>query len=227
VARASSTLLLAPPAGEAASLADQAFYAIRTMILSLELAPGSVISERDLVERLEIGRTPIREALRRLAQEKLVEVYPRRGMFVTTVDVRDLARLCEVRAVLEPEGARLAAERATEPEIDGLYELLNELGSSKPRSDRELIELDARIHSAIYRCTHNHFLEATLEEYYALALRIWMLALERTGELQAAVSEHHPLLETIVLGNGEKSAKIMRGHVQHFEVAMRRVLVAL
>src|SRR5918912_44606 len=59
-----------------------------------------------------IGRTPTREALRRLAQEKLVEVYPRRGMFVTGVDVRELARLSEVRLVLEPEAARLAAERA-------------------------------------------------------------------------------------------------------------------
>lgn len=227
MARASSALLLAPPAGEAASLADRAFYAIRTLILSLELAPGSVINERELVERLAIGRTPIREALRRLAQEKLVEVYPRRGMFVTTVDVRDLARLCEVRAVLEPEAARLAAERATEPEIDELYELLNELGTSRPRSDRTLIELDARIHSAIYRCTHNHFLEATLEEYYALALRIWMLALEQTGELQSAVSQHRPLLDFIVLGKAEQAAKAMRGHVEQFEVAMRRVLVAL
>ena len=227
MARAGSTLLLAPPAGAAASLADQAFYEIRTMILSLELAPGSVISERDLVERLEIGRTPIREALRRLAQEKLVEVYARRGMFVTTVDVRDLARLCEVRAVLEPEAAWLAAERATETEIDGLYELINQIHSGRPRSDRTLIELDAQIHSAIYRCTHNHFLEATLEEYYALALRIWMLALEQTGELQAAVSEHMPLLELIALGKAEKAAKVMRDHIEHFEAAMHRVLVAL
>ena len=212
MARASSALLLAPADGAVASLADQAFYEIRTMILSLELAPGSVISERDLVERLEIGRTPIREALRRLAQEKLVEVYPRRGMFVTTVDVRDLARLCEVRAVLEPEAAWLAAERATEAEIDGLYELINQIYSSKPRSHRTLIELDAQIHSAIYRCTHNHFLEATLEE---------------TGELQAAVHEHLPLLELIALGKAEKAAKVMRDHVEHFEAAMHRVLVAL
>ena len=89
--------LLAPPDGEGVSLADQAYYAIRELIVSLELAPGSAISERDLTERLEIGRTPIREALRQLSQERLVAVYPRRGMFVTTVDVRDLARLCEVR----------------------------------------------------------------------------------------------------------------------------------
>ena len=63
------------------------------LIVSLELPPGAVIDERELMERLGIGRTPVREALRRLAQERLVEVFPRRGMFVTGVDVRDLARL--------------------------------------------------------------------------------------------------------------------------------------
>jgi DNA-binding GntR family transcriptional regulator len=226
VARAAIARPLLPPSGEAVSLADQAFYAIRELIVTLELAPGAVVNERELTERLAIGRTPVREALRRLAQEKLVEVYPRRGIFVTTVDVRDLARLCEVRAVLEPEAARLAAERATQPDLDALSELLGELGALKVRDDKALIDLDQRIHRTVYRCTHNHFLEATLEEYYALALRIWMLALEETGELQAAVLEHRALLEAVASGKGEIAAQIMRDHVEHFEAAMRGVLLA-
>src|SRR6184192_466143 len=105
------------------------------MIVSVELRPGAVIDERGLMERLGIGRTPIREALRRLAQEKLVEVFPRRGMFVTRVDVRDLARLCEVRALLEPEAARLAAERATYDDLDEIRALLGELESPRRRAD--------------------------------------------------------------------------------------------
>jgi GntR family transcriptional regulator, rspAB operon transcriptional repressor len=226
VARALTARPSSPPSGEAVSLADQAFLAIRELIVTLELPPGAVVNERALTEQLAIGRTPVREALRRLAQEKLVEVYPRRGIFVTTIDVRDLARLCEVRAVLEPEAARLAAERATQLDLDDLGALLNELGSHKGRDDRALIALDQRIHRTIYRCTHNHFLEATLDEYYALALRIWMLALEETGELQAAVLEHRNLLEAVALGKGEVAAQIMRDHVQHFEAAMRRVLLA-
>ncbi len=215
-----------PPSGATVSLSDQAFYAIRELIVTLELAPGAVVNERELTEQLGIGRTPVREALRRLAQEKLVEVYPRRGIFVTAIDVRDLARLCEVRAVLEPEAARLAAERATQLDLDGLSELLNALGTPQGRDDKALIALDQRIHRTIYRCTHNHFLEATLEEYYALALRIWMLALEETGELQAAVLEHRALLEAVAFGKGEVAAQIMRDHVEHFETAMRRVLLA-
>ena len=103
-----------PEAADATSLSDQAYYRIRELIVTLELAPGSLVSERDLMLRLELGRTPVREALRALARERLIEVYPRRGMFVSSVDVRDLAGLSEVRLTLEPRAARLAAERATD-----------------------------------------------------------------------------------------------------------------
>jgi DNA-binding GntR family transcriptional regulator len=205
------------------SLADKAYHEIRGLIVSLELAPGAVIDERDLIERLGIGRTPVREALRRLAHERLVEVYPRRGMFVTGIDVRQLTRLSEVRAVLEPEAARLAAERATDDDrarLDGLLGDLDAGGS-------ELMQLDERIHRAVYRAAHNDLLEATLEQYYALALRIWMLALERTQDLEEAVEAHRDLLEAIRDGDGERAAQTMRDHVENFEQAMHRVLLTV
>jgi DNA-binding GntR family transcriptional regulator len=91
VAEAKGVLGVLRPSGSAASLAERAYHEIRDMIVSLELRPGAVIDERSLMERLGIGRTPTREGLRRLAQEGLVEVYPRRGMFVTSVEIRDLA----------------------------------------------------------------------------------------------------------------------------------------
>jgi DNA-binding GntR family transcriptional regulator len=205
------------------SLADKAYQQIRELIVSLELAPGAVIDERDLMERLGIGRTPVREALRRLALERLVEVYPRRGMFVTNVDVRQLARLSEVRAVLEPEAARLAAERATAVDRAGLDELLAELDAG----ESELMELDERIHRAVYRAAHNDLLEATLEQYYALALRIWMLALERRQDLEEAVEAHRDIVEAIRDGDGERAANVMRDHVENFEQAMHRVLLTV
>ena len=225
MARAGSARLLAPPPGEPSSLADQAYYALRELIVSLELPPGSAITEPELTVRLAIGRTPVREALRRLALERLVEVYPRRGMFVTTVDVRDLVRLCEVRAVLEPEAARLAAERATRADLDEINGLLEELADPRRREDRALIELDERIHRAIYRCSHNQLLEETLEWYYTHALRIWMLALDRTPDLEGAVLEHHALLDAIARGKGERAAELMHEHVEHFEETMRDVLL--
>jgi len=205
------------------SLADKAYHEIRGLIVSLELAPGAVIDERELIERLEIGRTPVREALRRLAHERLVEVYPRRGMFVTGVDVRELARLSEVRELLEPEAARLAAERATDVDRAELGALLVELDAGRS----ELIDLDERIHRAVYRAAHNDLLEATLEQYYVLALRIWSIALDRAHELEEAVAEHRALLEAIQAGDGDRAADTMRAHVQNFEQAMHRVLLTV
>jgi len=210
------------------SLADKAYHAIRGLIVSLELAPGAVIDERALIERLGIGRTPVREALRRLAQERLVEVYPRRGMFVTGVDVRELARLSEVRVVLEPEAARLAAERATEADRVELTALIDELDAG----GNELMGLDERIHRAVYRAAHNDLLEATLEQYYVLATRIWSIALghayeARAHEIEEAVEAHRTLLEAINDGDGERAAETMRAHVQDFEQAMHRVLLTV
>ena len=205
------------------SLADKAYQEIRRLIVSLELAPGALIDERELIERLQIGRTPVREALRRLAHERLVEVYPRRGMFVTGVDVRELARLSEVREVLEPEAARLAAERATEVDRAELGALLLELDVG----GGELIDLDERIHRAVYRAAHNDLLEATLEQYYVLALRIWSIALDRAHELEEAVEEHRALPEAIQAGDGDRAADTMRAHVQNFEQAMHRVLLTV
>jgi DNA-binding GntR family transcriptional regulator len=217
--------ILSPRAEEAASFADRAYYAIRELIVTLELPPGAVVREPELTERLGIGRTPVREALRRLAQERLVEVFPRRGMFVTKVDVRDLARLCEVRVALEPEAARLAAERATQADLAELRAVLAELDTRRRRDARALIDLDERIHRSIYHASHNPFLSETLEKYYAHALRIWMVALART-DIGGAVGGHHAVLEAVVRGDAVRAARLMREHVESFEEAVRDVLLA-
>jgi DNA-binding GntR family transcriptional regulator len=202
--------------------ADRAYLAIRGLIVSLELPPGAVIDERELMQRLGLGRTPVREALRQLAQEQLVEVFPRRGMFVTGVDVRDLARISEVRGALEPEAARLAAERATDQERDELADL-----SGQIKRGADLMRLDERIHRAIYAAAHNHLMEKTLGEYYLLALRIWMIALDRDEALEDAVEAHRDLIQAIVVGNGDRAASLMQDHVENFETAMRKVLVSV
>jgi DNA-binding GntR family transcriptional regulator len=202
--------------------ADRAYLAIRGLIVSLELPPGAVIDERELMQRLGLGRTPVREALRRLAQEQLVEVFPRRGMFVTNVDVRDLARISEVRLALEPEAARLAADRATDEERDELAAL-----GDRIKRGADLMGLDEQIHRAIYAAAHNDLLEKTLGEYYVLALRIWAIALDRAEDLEDAVEAHRDLIQAIVVGNGERAAATMRAHVEDFEQAMRKVLVSV
>jgi DNA-binding GntR family transcriptional regulator len=213
-----------PEAADARSLSDQAYYRIRELIVALELPPGSPISERELMGQLGLGRTPVREALRALARERLVEVYPRRGMFVSGVEVADLAGLSEVRTALESHAARLAAERATAADRAETEALLDELEGTIEQDERALIDLDQRIHRHVYRCTHNAFLEATLNEYYVLTLRIWFLALDRVVRLEDAVQEHRELLMAIRERDPAMAESAMRRHVTGFEQAIRRVL---
>lgn len=217
--------VLPPERGAGRSLSNEAYLRIRDLIVSLELSPGSIVSERELMERLGLGRTPVREALRTLAQEKLVDVYPRRGIFVSSVNARDLASLSEVRVELETFAARLAAERATDAERQAISALLDELERAAGEHDeRRLIELDQRIHRQIYSCTHNAFLEETLNEYYVLTLRIWFLALDRVARLDEAVREHRELMAAIRDGDPDRAEAAMRSHVLGFEQAIRQVL---
>src|SRR3954453_11784291 len=100
----------------AESLTEKAYRLIEELIVTLQIAPGTVVSEASLSERLAIGRTPIREALQRLARERLVVVLPRRGIMVSEINVRTQLRLLEVRRELERLIARSAARRATDEE---------------------------------------------------------------------------------------------------------------
>jgi DNA-binding GntR family transcriptional regulator len=215
--------LLQPEADEARSLSDRAYYRIRELIVSLELPPGSLVEERALMASLDIGRTPVREALRQLARENLVEVHPRRGMFVSSVEVGDLAALSEVRARLESFAAGLAAARRTAEDLVETEQLLVEL-ERPPAEGRALIDLDQRLHRHVYRCAHNPFLETTLDGYYVLTLRIWFMALDRVARLDDAVHEHRALLEAIRDGDATAAADAMRRHIVGFEQAIRAVL---
>ena len=195
------------------------------MIIRLELKPGSLIIESELMLKLKFGRTPIREALRALANEKLVEVYPRRGMFVASVDVKNLSAISEVRAVLEIKAAELAAERSTPSDHEVTRKLIAEIKAIKGQPDMaKLIDLDQRIHLHIYECTHNEFLASTLENYYSHALRIWFLALDRVAGLADAIIEHRVLLEAISENDSKAAAKAMREHVEGFETSIRKSL---
>ena len=210
---------------ESSSLSEAAYSRIRSMIITLELEPGSLISESALMSTLKMGRTPIREALRSLANEKLVEVYPRRGMFVSRVDVANLSQLSETRAVLEIKAAELAATRSTPVDQEITKALIKEINAIKGDLDMPtLIGLDQRIHHHIYQCTHNEFLASALDNYYAHALRIWFLALDRVEHLADAIIEHRALLEAIASNDPKAASKAMKEHVEGFESEIRKSL---
>jgi GntR family transcriptional regulator, rspAB operon transcriptional repressor len=146
-------------------------------------------------------------------------------MFVAGVDARDLASLSEARAVLEPAAARLAARRLTESDkaiLDQLLAELDALGSTP--DERDLINLDRRLHRFVYATARNPFLESTLDEQYTHALRIWFMALDRLPHLDDAVKEHRDILEAIRRGDADQAAITMAAHIDGFETSIRKAL---
>src|SRR5438309_3630969 len=207
------------------SQSEEAYQRILERIVRLEMAPGSVVSEARLREELGIGRTPTRAALQRPARENLVRSIPHRGTFVTDVNITYLARITEVRVVLEAHAARLAAEQLTTADREALQELLDLLLHGYVTDQRRLMQLDQQIDRLIYRSAHNPFLESTLERYFNLSLRLWYLVLDREVGLREAVDEHADLLQAILAGDGDRADDIMRRHVTGFEREIRKVLV--
>jgi DNA-binding GntR family transcriptional regulator len=205
------------------SLADRAYREIRDRLVMLEIRPGSPINEDQLGASLSMGRTPVREALKRLAHERLVVAYPRRGTFATDVNITDLAHISEVRQHLEPIAAASAARRATAEERGALGDLAARLGSEtmSQLDPAALMRVDLQAHRALYAATHNPFLEDTLTTYDNLASRIWCLFMHRLPGMAGHVSEHGPLLEAVVAGDADGAAELASNHVVHFEQEVR------
>ncbi|MEP4649824.1 MAG: GntR family transcriptional regulator, partial [Ilumatobacter sp.] len=171
------------------SLAERAYDEIRRMIIRLDLAPGDVVREAELQAVLDMSRTPIREALQRLARDHFVSVIPRRGMFVAAIQIDELAMLYETRAIMEPYAARLATRRGTQRDWDEMADVLAE--TARPGTlPGELLELDRRCHEIIWRASGNRFLTDTLDALYAQSDRLWHMYLADVHDMGHAVDEH-------------------------------------
>ena len=201
------------------SLSEQAHTRLRAMIVRLDLAPGDVLREEILQETLGIGRTPIREALQRLAREHFVTVIPRRGMFVAALDVSELSMLFETRTVLEPYAARLAATRGTAAHW---AEMATELKSTtKARTNETLMGIDRRCHELMWEAADNRFLLDTLDTLYAQSDRLWHLYLADVSDMRDAVDEHRAILDALTAGDGDRVAGLVEAHVRAFDRDIR------
>ena len=206
-------------------LADRAYADLRDRIVTLRIAPGAPIDEDVLGGELGIGRTPVREAIKRLALENLVTVFPRRGTFASDINITDLADISDVRMQLEGHAAYRAAQRITPALRAELDDLLAELDGSRGSDDtRALMALDTRVHRFVHRAAGNPYLEESLGRYFNLSLRIWYLVLDRLPHLLTRVHEHEDLLRAIAEGDAERARAIITEHIETFEREIRAVL---
>lgn len=206
------------------SLSQQAYENIKQEIVTLEMRPGSIIDEVSLQEDLGFGRTPIREALKRLSLEKLVVILPRRGMFVSEIGIRDLQQLFEMRLPLESLAARLAAERGREEHWQRMAIVLAELPTAAI-DNQALITIDGACHEIIYEAAQNDFLRDSLTTHYALSLRLWYYFLSSLGDMQEALFDHIQLMEALKARDADRASRLMERHIGTFQEEIQQVMI--
>jgi DNA-binding GntR family transcriptional regulator len=208
----------------AATGAERAYLDLRERIVTLRLPPGTVLREDELMAELGIGRTPLREAVKRLALEGFVAVQPRRGTYVTAVDAAEIVHITEVRAELEGYAAELAARRMGGAARLAAAALLEEVERLGREDDHEaLMRLDRRIHAFTWEAAGNPYLVDTLERYFSLSLRIWYVVLDRVPGLGHAVHDQIELLCALADRDAPRARNHMRDHVLAFQ---REILAA-
>jgi DNA-binding GntR family transcriptional regulator len=200
-----------------ATKSDFAYMRVRELILSGELEPGAVINQAVLARQIGISTTPLREALKRLKQQKLVELDAHRDARVTPLDAEEARDLLEMRRSLDPLAASLAADRRTKLDIAEMRSSLEGLDALPSNPTVQQLVAHRRFHAAIYRASHNALLVETLDGLWDTADRYRRhgLQVERSPEERALKAREHTLLfEAIVEGDGDTAADVMRTHVE-------------
>jgi DNA-binding GntR family transcriptional regulator len=201
-----------------------AYDRIREAIITLQLAPGTLVNEQELAENLRMGCAPVREGLKLLAHDELVVITPRHGLYVADINLSDLEQISEVRLTLEPLCAGFAARRATMDDLTVLETLRGEQAAISSGDNRRLLDVDHKFHQAIVRAAKNKYLARIMEHLFGLSQRLWYVALPQIDILPTAVSEHLTIVEAIKGQDADQARKIMHRHVKDFYDRVRRIL---
>ncbi|WP_219635536.1 GntR family transcriptional regulator [Nocardioides ungokensis] len=208
----------------AGSIQGRVISEMRRRIIAGEIEPGVNLSELALAEEFGVSRTPVREALKQLQTEGLIEIRPRVGTFVTSPSRREITELFEMKELLEGAAARLLAQRGRVPEIDQLEENLRQADRAVARDDRDRVaELVQEFHDLLIIGADNSKLEAhyrTLMNQLAYS-RLVATSLSQPGRPVQSDREHHHVLELIIAKDGDSAERVMREHVR----ASRRALL--
>ncbi len=181
------------------SLAEKAYQLLVRRITHLELRPGSVLAEKWVMAELEIGRTPVREALQRLSAEGLVSHMPNRGMLVTDISASNVQHIYEFRSVIDAFMARLAAPRASKSDIVELTELAKEMVQATDADNLDLfIQLDRQFYETMARASQNIYVEEAVPRIFNLHLRLWLFISNKVGDWRDTMGVHQEMTQSIV-----------------------------
>ena len=192
----------AAPNGSPLTLTEQAYAALEEMIVHGRLAPGALVTEAMLAQRLGIGRTPIREALQRLAREHLVSIQPRRSVTIAPIDVRSQLRMLELRRSLEALVALSAAKRADDAERARFAELADEFErSAKARDEVRFMRVDREFNELCLAAGRNEFAAASMRLIAPVARRFWIQYSPKAADVLLIARLHATLARAISSGS--------------------------
>ncbi|MBC7241969.1 MAG: GntR family transcriptional regulator [Anaerolineae bacterium] len=204
---------------------QKAYNLIKEKIITLQLKPGAPIDEDALCAEAGLTPTAVREALKWLAHDHLVDITPRHGIRVAEANPAELRELFEMRLPLETLCARMAAERATADDIVVMDALVREYERVKGAGNVDtLLDLDHRFHSALADAAHNRYMRETLERFFGLSERLWYLASPQIDWVLSALDRHAELVQAIKARDAERAAGLMHQHVLDFQALVERAL---
>lgn len=206
---------------------DEAYENLRVGIVTGRWAPGDILNEKDLMETLSIGRSPLREVLFRLQEENLIKPLPRLGYMVTALDISEVRELVELRRELEGFAGFLAAGRITAGQLEQLRAIIRdaENGTAERPSVSSISNIseyfDTRFHDLLYRAAGNQKLVKVLQDLHIVMLRIWFhVGLDAIGFSEQAAN-FHGVLEALERGDAERARAAMEAHVDYYAAAVK------
>jgi len=204
-------------------LTELAYQRIEQQIVTLKLAPGSAVSEAELSQALGIGRTPIREALQRLAREHLVSIVPHRGVLVSDVNVGEQLKVIELRRELERLVARLAALRASAEQRERLRVLAQEMLETAASGDESgFLALDNEFNKLVGNATRNQFLRSAINSIQALSRRFWFH--HRIGDMVYVARLHANIANAVADGSAKDATAASDALMDYFDAFTRSTL---
>jgi DNA-binding GntR family transcriptional regulator len=193
------------PGAEQSTLTDQAYKELEERIVTLRIAPGAVLSEASLGQQLGLGRTPIREALQRLARDGLVVILSRRGILVSDTNVKRQLMLLEVRRELERLIAVKAAQRATEQEREEFLAIADGMEeAARSNDDIMFMRLDRTLNLLMSAAARNEFASNAMAATHALSRRFWYVHYKEVADLPVCARLHASLARAV--GEGDTAA---------------------
>jgi len=215
----------AEQAGQNGTLADRAYRKLEEEIVTLRLAPGTMVSEAVLSRRLGIGRMPIREALQRLSRERLVVIMPKRGIVVAEVNVGSQLRLLEARREIERLLSRLAARRATAEQrarFDRIAAGMDKAGSED--DDATFIGLDREYNLLVMEAARNEYAAGAMTLMHGLSRRFWYIHYKKSADLPLTARLHADIARAIAAADQDGAAAASDRLLDYIETFTRATL---